>query len=86
MDHECHAYLVLGEMSRELFSALNRTASPKSAMTAVPSFLTSMLRDLMSRCAMAGLPRLPEISVWRWLTPQAMECASLGGGEDVRQC
>ena len=39
--------------------------------------LTRMFLDLMSRWAIAGLPRLPEISVWRWLTPQAIEWVNL---------
>ena len=44
-----------------------------------PSYLTRMFLDLMSRWAIAGLPRLPEISVCRWLTPQAIEWVNLVG-------
>ena len=92
-------HLVFGEISRELFSSRYLTARPKSAITAVPSFLkhdemrirtnwlnilsrsylTRMFLDLMSRWAIAGLPRLPEISVCRWLTPQAIEWVNLVG-------
>ena len=51
------------------------TQRPRSAMTQVRSFLTRMFLDLRSRWAMAGLPWVPEISRWRWVSPVAMESA-----------
>lgn len=45
------------------------TARPKSAMTALPSPLTSTFLLLMSLCAMAGLPWVPWISVCRCTRP-----------------
>ena len=51
------------------------TQRPRSAMTQVRSFLTRMFLDLRSLWAMAGLPCVPEISRWRWVSPVAMERA-----------
>ena len=44
-------------------------------MTQVRSFLTRMFLDLRSLWAMAGLPWVPEISRWRWVSPVAIESA-----------
>ena len=49
-------YLLLGWTSICPVSPVNLAASPKSAMAPVPSPFTRMFRDLMSRCAIAGLP------------------------------
>jgi hypothetical protein len=51
------------------------TARPKSAIAHWPFLFTRMFLLLMSRCAIAGLPRVPNISVWRCATPLAAERA-----------
>ena len=51
------------------------THRPRSAMTQVRSFLTRIFLDLRSLWAMAGLPWVPEISRWRWVSPVAIDRA-----------
>lgn len=53
------------------------TASPRSPMQHVMFVLTRMFLVFMSLCAMAGLPLLPMISVWRCERPAAAECTRL---------
>lgn len=50
--------------------------SPRSAMQHCRLLLTSTLRLLRSRWAMAGLPWVPKISTCRWARPQAADTAS----------
>uniref|UniRef100_A0A2M3ZSR1 Putative secreted peptide n=1 Tax=Anopheles braziliensis TaxID=58242 RepID=A0A2M3ZSR1_9DIPT len=49
------------------------TASPKSAITHVPFARMRMFFVFRSRCAMAGLPSVPKISVCRCTNPLAIE-------------
>ena len=63
--------------SRMFSCCLWITARPRSPMQHVRLLFTRMFLDLMSRWAMAGLPRFPIISVWRWDKPAAAECTKL---------
>jgi len=62
------------------------TARPKSAMAHWPFLFTRIFLLLMSRCDIAGLPRVPKISVWRCATPLAAERARVRRDEGSSTC
>ena len=64
--------LQLSGMSRLLEVELCLTARPRSPMAQDPEADTRMFLLLRSRWAMAGLPWVPWISRWRWVSPVAM--------------